>query len=526
MAKVKKNIVFGHYGDKLDRIDSKDAWHPTLTLCQNPSIPIDEFHLLYQKSQKNKVAKLQKKLEGESSVRVVLHEISFDNGPWDFESVYVAIFAFIQQQPFDLKKNDYYIHITTGTEVSKACWFLLTAARSFPGKVIQTDRQSKEPRITDLDLENHAEIRKLFKEKAKESAMRVTHDTQYQKYIETKILPLVAKMSLTDQIILTGETGVGKTYLAETIFKQKFPHLGKEKFVECNCATLRGDIAMSTLFGHEKGAFTGADVEKKGLLDKANGGLLFLDEIGELGLAEQAMLLKAIDEGKFQRAGASGKTIESRFFLICGTNKDLTAEVAAQRFRHDLLARINCWTFEIPSLRNRHGDIERTFEEKLQERPKPCDVDSKAKKMYLDFAKSKEAIWKDNFRDLLKSINRMKTKAENNVITVQDVSDEIEQLKNSWKSFHGTTHTQEIISHPCYEFAKTLLPKETIAAIDDFDFIQLLYVIGVCRESQTCAEAARTLFATSKIKNPSARLANYLGKDKYRLSFDAIKSHE
>ena len=109
------------------------------------------------------------------------------------------------------------------------------------------------------------------------------------------------------------------------------------------CATLRGNTAMSTLFGHKKGSYTGATTDRPGLLRTADKGVLFLDEVGELGLDEQAMLLRAIEEKIFYPLG-SDTPVKSRFQLICGTNRDLAKEVAEGRFRADLLARINCWT--------------------------------------------------------------------------------------------------------------------------------------------------------------------------------------
>lgn len=106
-------------------------------------------------------------------------------------------------------------------------------------------------------------------------------------------------------ILLNGPTGAGKSFLARRIFELKQAwHQFSGAFVEVNCATLRGDTAMSTLFGHVKGAFTGARESREGLLRSANGGMLFLDEIGELGADEQAMLLKAIEEKTFTRLAA------------------------------------------------------------------------------------------------------------------------------------------------------------------------------------------------------------------------------
>lgn len=146
-------------------------------------------------------------------------------------------------------------------------------------------------------------------------------------------------------ILLNGPTGAGKSFLARRIFELKQArHQFSGAFVEVNCATLRGDTAMSTLFGHVKGAFTGARESREGLLRSANGGMLFLDEIGELGADEQAMLLKAIEEKTFYPFG-SDRQVSSDFQLIAGTVRDLRQLVAEGKFREDLYARINLWTF-------------------------------------------------------------------------------------------------------------------------------------------------------------------------------------
>ena len=159
-------------------------------------------------------------------------------------------------------------------------------------------------------------------------------------------------------MLLMGPTGAGKSFLARRIDElKKARHQFDGKFAELNCATLRGDGAASTLFGHIKGSFTGAAADRPGLLRTAHKGLLFLDEIGELGPDEQAMLLKAVGEKRFLPAGSDNE-VQSDFQLIAGTNLDLAKELVAGRFREDLHARINLWTYALPGLGERPEDIE------------------------------------------------------------------------------------------------------------------------------------------------------------------------
>ena len=123
---------------------------------------------------------------------------------------------------------------------------------------------------------------------------------------------------------------------------------------------------MSALFGHTKGAFTGAVNERKGHLRSASDGLLFLDEIGSLGSDEQAMLLRALEEKSFFPLG-SDREVKSDFQLVAGTNSDLAAGVREGKFREDLLARINLWTFKLPSLKERIEDIEPNLQYELEQ---------------------------------------------------------------------------------------------------------------------------------------------------------------
>ena len=147
---------------------------------------------------------------------------------------------------------------------------------------------------------------------------------------------------------------------------KKARHLVKGGFVDVNCATLRGDGAMSALFGHVKGAFTGALKDRSGLLRSADKGILFLDEIGELGQDEQAMLLRALEEKTFLPLGSDRET-ESDFQLIAGTNRDLVSAVREGRFREDLSCRINLWTFFLPGLRSRPEDIDPNLQFELDQ---------------------------------------------------------------------------------------------------------------------------------------------------------------
>ncbi len=156
-------------------------------------------------------------------------------------------------------------------------------------------------------------------------------------------------------VLLVGETGTGKEVLAELVHHASPRRAGP--LVRINCAALSESLVETELFGHDKGAFTGAQRERRGLLETADGGTAFLDEIGEIPLTVQAKLLRVLEEGRLMRVGASSpRPIDVRF--VAATNRDLEAEIIAGRFRRDLFFRISGVVLAIPPLRERRAEIE------------------------------------------------------------------------------------------------------------------------------------------------------------------------
>jgi two-component system NtrC family response regulator/two-component system response regulator HydG len=155
-------------------------------------------------------------------------------------------------------------------------------------------------------------------------------------------------------VLITGESGTGKELIAEAIHR-KSPRKDNP-FVQVNCAALTDTLINSELFGHEKGSFTGASMRKKGFFERADGGTIFLDEIGDIPMQTQVALLRVLELGTFQRVGG-GETIKVDVRLICATNRDLTGAIEEKLFREDLYYRINVVSLATPSLRSRKSDI-------------------------------------------------------------------------------------------------------------------------------------------------------------------------
>ena len=240
--------------------------------------------------------------------------------------------------------------------------------------------------------------------------------------------------------------------------------------------------------------------------------MLFLDEIGELGADEQAMLLRAVEEKRFLPVGAD-REVESRFQLIAGTNRDLQADVRAGRFREDLLARINLWTFPLPGLRDRHEDIEPNLAYELDQHARRTGQNvtfsREARERFLRFATSGQATWQANFRDLNTAVTRMATLAPGGRITAGVVEEEIERLRGSW----GTSaHSLSLLDR--------LLSTEQLGAIDPFDRVQLEEAVAVCRRSDSLSAAGRLLFAASRQRKKSANDADRLTKYLARFGLD------
>jgi len=217
------------------------------------------------------------------------------------------------------------------------------------------------------------------------------------------VLQQVAIVAPTDStVLLHGETGTGKELVATAI--HNLSSRRGRPFVRINCAAIPSGLLESELFGHEKGAFTGALMQKKGRFELADGGTLFLDEIGDISLELQPKLLRAVQEQEFERLG-SAKTIKVNVRIIAATHRDLSSMIGEQKFREDLFYRLNVFPIEIPPLRERREDIPllvNYFVSRLaQKMRKP--VKSVPEALMETFT---NCSWKGNVRELANFIER------------------------------------------------------------------------------------------------------------------------
>ncbi|GAB6141253.1 RNA repair transcriptional activator RtcR [Methylosoma difficile] len=529
---MKKSVIIGFLGTQLDSgwHDSRwDRWRPTVDITRHDDLLVSRLVLLYDSRNQRLLAQVLADIAAvspETRVEPVLLDLQ---DPWDFGEMYAALFDFAQGFPFDTEHEDYWVHITTGTHVAQICWFLMVEARYIPGVLLQTSpprrQKSGDPgsyTLIDLDLGRYDAIAQRFARAHDDAIALLKSGIATRNLAFNQLINEVERVAVRSKapMLFMGPTGAGKSFLARRVYAlKKARHQISGAFVEINCATLRGDGAASSLFGHVKGAFTGALQDRAGLLKSAHQGLLFLDEIGELGLDEQAMLLKAIEEKTFYPVG-SDKESGSDFQLIAGTNRDLRGEVRNGRFREDLFARINLWTYQLPGLADRQEDIEPNLDYLLAQQAAELGhhlrFSKEARQLYLNFATSPAARWQGNFRDLSASIMRMATLAEGGRIASVQVYEEIRRLEQLWQSD----------STPPTTALNALLSTEQWEGLDLFDCLQLEAVIAICQSSNSLSEAGRTLFSVSRQQRSSAndadRLRKYLAK--FGLAWPAIKA--
>ncbi|MEE4265799.1 MAG: sigma 54-interacting transcriptional regulator, partial [Desulfobacteraceae bacterium] len=218
------------------------------------------------------------------------------------------------------------------------------------------------------------------------------------------LLGLIKKVAPTDStVLILGESGTGKELVASSI------HANSERkdqtFIKLNCAAIPEELLESELFGHEKGAFTGATKFKPGKFDMANGGTLFLDEIGDMPFNLQAKVLRILQEQEFYRVGGT-RTIKVDVRIIASTNKNLEKMVQEGTFREDLFYRLNVFTLHLPPLRERKEDIPLLVDYFLQNASKKVEISSVALQMLVAFS------WPGNIRELQNTIESASVIAE------------------------------------------------------------------------------------------------------------------
>ncbi len=238
-----------------------------------------------------------------------------------------------------------------------------------------------------------------------------------------RVRQLIAKVApTTSTVLILGETGTGKELVARAVHDQSWR--AEEPFVAINCGALPEHLIESELFGHRKGAFTGADEHRVGLFEVAHGGTLFLDEIGELPKAMQAKLLRVLESGEIRRVG-DNDAFQVDVRVVCATHRDLEQMVAEDAFREDLMFRVNTFEIPIPPLRHRVGDIP-ALAEHLLRRFRPSAVGNLSQLISPDALEVLQTCpWPGNVRELANVIEHATILADQLPITVDHLPDRL-----------------------------------------------------------------------------------------------------
>src|SRR5215211_1358564 len=285
-------------------------------------------------------------------------------------------------------------------------------AYDFLEKPLDTDRLL-------VTIRNALQQRGLVEENAR---LRGEIESRYEivggSFAIRSLLDRIEKVAPTDaRVLITGENGTGKELVARAI--HRLSHRADDAFVEVNCAAIPSELIESELFGHMKGSFTGAHADRAGKFEQASGGTLFLDEVGDMSLAAQAKVLRALQEGIVTRVGGA-KPIKVDVRVMAATNKELEEEIKGGRFREDLFYRLNVIPLYVPPLRERREDIAmlvqhfgETIARESALRPRPFSDEALQRLQRMD--------WPGNVRELRNTVERLLILTSGAMVTLDDV---------------------------------------------------------------------------------------------------------
>lgn len=506
-----------------------EKWRPTVSLCQQEDLLIERFELLMTENSTPLADRVIQDIHQVSPHTKVCPHLLNVSDPWDFEEMYNALLDFSLSYPFKPEKEDYKIHLTTGTHVAQICMFLLTEARYFPAQIIQSsppiDRNLSPGQfsIIDLDLSKYDSIAQRFHTQHLESTSFLKSGINTQNSNFNHMIEQIEQVAIqsNEPLLLTGPSGSGKSQLAQRIYElKKQRHQMMGPFQSIQCAALPHDSVLTAFLGYKKNAFPLASTSRTGHFACTHNGMLVLDEIDALGLEAQAMLVKVLEEKQYYPIG-SEKPMRCDFQLIATTSTDLAQSVQKGQFRRDLWVRISTWTYALPSLKDRKEDFEPNIHYELSKysnaHGKKSTFNKEAYQKYLNFCLSDLALWSSNFRDLTASIYRLCTLAPGGRIRTPEVQMEIERLQYFWNNTILDTK-QDILA--------SVLSKNEIDTLDLFDQIQLAGVIAVCQQENTLSAAGRKLFSNTRTKKKMANDADRLSKflQRFNLSWQTIKN--
>ena len=393
------------------------------------AIKFQSIHLL-SNHPRSKARGYVKWLERKSGLEVNLHSLTLSS-PTNHEEIYRAAVAVIENVRKAEPTAELTFHLSPGTPAMASIWLLL-AKTLYPASLLESSLEQGVKQVN-IPFELSAEFSPRVNRQADETLTRLMQGLPPESPAFTaiihrcasmkQILAMAHRIALRDvPVLIQGESGTGKELLARAIH-QASARSG-QLFVAVNCGAIPQELVDSELFGHEKGAFTGAGAARAGYFESAHGGTLFLDEIGELPLASQVRLLRVLQEKEVTRIGATRpKAIDTR--IIAATNRLLPTEVQAGRFREDLFHRLAVGVLHLPPLREREGDLGLLIDSLLASINAEASSQPGYEHKKLDVAARKLMLqhsWPGNVRELRNVLLRASIWASGDRITSEDIA--------------------------------------------------------------------------------------------------------
>lgn len=373
--------------------------------------------------------------------QVELYDIDLPS-PIDYAAIYSAVCSNLLAARLPRDDVELTFHLSPGTPAMAAIWIILSRTR-FPARLIQTSReQGLQPVDFQFDLAN--DFLPEFLERSSARFERLAANPMvaipqefstivHQSQVMREQIDLARRIAVYDvPVLILGESGTGKELFAQAIHAAN-PKRANARFIPVNCGAIPTELANSELFGHAKGAFTGAIKPHDGYFTQADGGTLFLDEIGDLPLDAQVRLLRVLQNKEVTPVG-SGKTHKVDVRIVAATHRDLAADVAAGRFREDLFHRLAVGILRLPPLRERPGDLGvlidlflRNFNDDARDRPEAQqkNLSESARQRLLDHA------WPGNVRELQHTLLRAAIWSPGESIEVSAVESAILQVRRA-----------------------------------------------------------------------------------------------
>lgn len=376
-----------------------------------------------------------------TSIDTVLVKLS---GPTNFGEIYeAATKACLKALGEQRATTALTCHLSPGTPAMAAVWIILAKTR-FPAELIESSRERgvqtasvpfdiSADFLPDLLREQDERLRQLSG--AEPPVAPEFSDVIHGSRVMARLIQRARRVAIrTVPVVIEGESGTGKEMLARAIHRAS-PRR-EAAFIAVNCGAIPGELVESELFGHQKGAFTGAAQAHEGYFEAADGGTLFLDELGELPGPAQVKLLRVLQEGEVVRVGST-KPAKVDVRIIAATNRTLTEEIAAGRFREDLFYRLAVAVLKIPPLRERTGDLALLIDTLLEQANREASVEPDAKNKKLSAGARNIMLshpWPGNVRELANTLRRAVIWSDGATITAEDAREALLPLGTSTRT--------------------------------------------------------------------------------------------